>query len=97
MHLLTVAPAHPALDGHFPGRPVLPGAVLLDEVLARCARELALDPRGWQLESAKFLSAAGPGAELTLELAASAARLQLTVHAAGKPALRALLRRRDAP
>jgi 3-hydroxymyristoyl/3-hydroxydecanoyl-(acyl carrier protein) dehydratase len=29
-----VAPDHPALAGHFPGRPIVPGVVILDEVIA---------------------------------------------------------------
>ena len=39
-HELTVDRAHPALAGHFPGDPVVPGALLLAEVVAcveRCA------------------------------------------------------------
>ena len=30
---VLVSPQHPAFEGHFPGAPLLPGVVLLDEVL----------------------------------------------------------------
>jgi 3-hydroxymyristoyl/3-hydroxydecanoyl-(acyl carrier protein) dehydratase len=33
----TIPAEHPALPGHFPGRPVVPGALLLDHVLGRRA------------------------------------------------------------
>ena len=36
--------SHPSLPGHFPGRPVVPGVVLLDEVSAVLA---ALHPGRW--------------------------------------------------
>ena len=30
----VIAPDHPSLPGHFPGSPIVPGVVILDEVLA---------------------------------------------------------------
>ena len=30
----TIPRNHPALEGHFPGRPIVPAVVILDEVLA---------------------------------------------------------------
>jgi len=93
---ITVPADHPAFAGHFPGSPVLPGAALLDEMIALCEREHALDPVYWQIESAKFLAAVGPGAELTLEVAPSIDRCELIARAGGRVAMRALLRRRTA-
>jgi 3-hydroxyacyl-[acyl-carrier-protein] dehydratase len=64
---LEIAADHPAFAGHFPGMPILPGAVLLDEVLRVVARNLALDLTQWQIASAKFLDRVCPGESLVLE------------------------------
>jgi 3-hydroxymyristoyl/3-hydroxydecanoyl-(acyl carrier protein) dehydratase len=34
---LSFAPDHPTAAGHFPGNPILPGALLLDEVVLAIA------------------------------------------------------------
>ena len=51
---------HPALAGHFPDDPILPGVALLDEAL-----NLARDRGGWNvtgISRAKFRTALSPGA-----------------------------------
>ena len=59
---------HPAFAGHFPGRPIVPGVVLLDEAL-RCTESLLATPAtGWQIANAKFLSPVGPGETLVFAL-----------------------------
>jgi len=55
----VVAESHPALPGHFPGRPVVPGVVLLDRVAALIERAWAARVCG--LTQAKFLRPLLPG------------------------------------
>jgi 3-hydroxyacyl-[acyl-carrier-protein] dehydratase len=38
-HALCVNNTHPSLPGHFPGAPVVPGVVLLNEVLVELRRQ----------------------------------------------------------
>ena len=64
---LAVAMDHPAFDGHFPGTPVLPGVVLLDETIHAMDLEGGGPPRCWRVASVKFLRAVGPGEPLMLE------------------------------
>ena len=94
----TVPVDHPAIAGHFPGMPVLPGAALLDEALYVLEQELALDPVEWQITTAKFLEPVRPGDVLTVEHDANADMIRFTIrvakpHVADRAALTGTLTR----
>jgi len=62
-----VAKTHPSLAGHFPGNPIVPGVVLLDEVietLSQCHRELKIEG----ISSVKFLAPLLPGEKFVIQL-----------------------------
>jgi 3-hydroxymyristoyl/3-hydroxydecanoyl-(acyl carrier protein) dehydratase len=61
---LPIDPRHPAFAGHFPGEPVLPGVVLLDEALYVLSGSRALR---WQILAAKFHHPVRPGDQPVLE------------------------------
>jgi 3-hydroxyacyl-[acyl-carrier-protein] dehydratase len=77
---LRIAADHPAFAGHFPDFPVLPGAVLLDEMLKAIETARGIDLRSWQVSAAKFLGAVRPRDSLILEHEATAAgSIQFTI------------------
>jgi 3-hydroxyacyl-[acyl-carrier-protein] dehydratase len=65
---IEVAADHPAFEGHFPGHPVLPGVVLLAEVLAGAERSLGLPMDRIVIKVAKFHAPVAPGSSLAVEL-----------------------------
>lgn len=69
---LTFAADHPVAAGHFPGNPIIPGALLLAEVL-RCI-EQAEGARfaSCNVKAAKFLHPARPGDTIDIQYARSA-------------------------
>lgn len=69
---LTFAADHPVAAGHFPGNPIIPGALLLAEVL-RCI-EQAEGTRfaSCNIKAAKFMHPARPGDKINIEYARSA-------------------------
>lgn len=67
-----VVPAdHPAFPGHFPGRPIVPGVVLLDQALLFAESLLGRQVDRWQIGNAKFLSPVGPAETLVFSLQAT--------------------------
>lgn len=60
--------AHPSLPGHFPGRPVVPGVVVLDRVLAAAEALLGTSPDALRLPQVKFVRPLLPGEPARLRL-----------------------------
>ena len=74
----AISHGHPALPGHFPGRPVVPGVVVLDCVYA--AIEATHGPLGaTRLPQVKFVRPLSPGepAQVVLEGAAPRGRFRV--------------------
>jgi 3-hydroxymyristoyl/3-hydroxydecanoyl-(acyl carrier protein) dehydratase len=76
---LNIAADHPSFAGHFPGFPVLPGALLLDEMLRAIESARGIDLRQWQISSAKFLDAVRPSTSLWLEHEAADGLIRFTI------------------
>lgn len=77
---LRVPAEHPALKGHFPGNPIVPGVVILDAVI--CAAEAWLGG-GFHvhgLAHAKFLAPLLPDEAARIELARRGPLLDFSVH-----------------
>lgn len=63
---MRVAASHPALPGHFPGHPVVPGVVLLDAVIAELARYVGGAVRVTGFPAVKFLAPLEPEQDATV-------------------------------
>ena len=73
----SVARTHPALPGHFPGRPIVPGVLLLDRVLTGVATELNRPVTF--LRKVKFAASLLPDETVTVACEATDDRLRFSV------------------
>ena len=64
---LEISPQHPAFAGHFPGTPIVPGALLLDEAVRALSEAADLGAAQCEIAAAKFLSVVRPGEVLSVE------------------------------
>ncbi|MBP0631454.1 AMP-binding protein [Cupriavidus sp. AcVe19-1a] len=80
---------HPAMAGHFPGNPIVPGVVLLDHALLALGSALGRPLVPAQAGTIKFLSPVRPGERVEIEHAAEPAtdgseRLRITLRSGGR-------------
>ena len=79
---------HPSLAGHFPGRPIIPGVVVLDAAMAqilRCRPACSVT----SLDDVKFLAPVLPGSEVTVTFRESSpGRVIFVCTVAGQSVLR---------
>ncbi|MEO7343197.1 MAG: hypothetical protein ABIU85_00025 [Methylotenera sp.] len=64
---LKIPADHPAFAGHFPGTPIVPGVVLLDEVIQAVVSDIGVAITQLQISSVKFLSPLKPGEVVIIE------------------------------
>ncbi len=69
--ILRLPAEHPSAAGHFPGNPIIPGAVLLDEILAAIERAQGRRAMPCAVKWVKFLRPVRPGDEFALEIIAT--------------------------
>jgi 3-hydroxyacyl-[acyl-carrier-protein] dehydratase len=75
--VLRVPTEHPCLPGHFPGRPLVPGVLLLEHV-ANALRDWRSQRLARVLE-VKFVAPLLPGEEAELELDDSSGRMRFAI------------------
>ena len=91
LELTVLAPAdHPALPGHFPGTPLVPGVVVLDLLIDALAAHLGAPVRLVRLDQVKFTASLEPAREaqaiVDFEGApAAAGRASFRIEQGGRP------------
>ena len=91
----TVPADHPTFAGHFPGQPIVPGVVLLDQTLLRAGG--LPEGKRWCIAQAKFLRPVGPGETLRWSFTANSPLAQrFAIHAGDAQVASGVLQQEDA-
>jgi 3-hydroxymyristoyl/3-hydroxydecanoyl-(acyl carrier protein) dehydratase len=84
----VLRPDHPASQGHFPGNPIIPGAVLLSETLLAIEAGLGARLMPFQIRSAKFMRPTRPGDRVRIEFSRTTrGEIKFTCAVEGRPVL----------
>lgn len=67
---MKIAASHPALSGHFPGHPIVPGVVLLDAVVTALPAHAGGAVRVTGFPTVKFIAPLAPEREFEISLTA---------------------------
>ena len=89
---------HPALAGHFPGNPIVPGALLLSEAAQAIAADLAGGAGLIEVQSAKFLRPVRPDERVRIRFdRAARGAIRFTCDVEGEPVLTGQMTCSDPP
>lgn len=77
---LRIDAHHPSLAGHFPGHPIVPGVLLLDQVIARAEQWLGQHLSIGALTQAKFIQPLLPNEQATLCITCAQSELKFEIY-----------------
>lgn len=84
----TIAADHPCLPGHFPGHPLVPGVVILEQVLVAIAQHTGVEAQRVRLGQVKFIAPLLPGQPATVAVEYTAPRWRFSVSGSGQVLVR---------
>ena len=75
----AVPPGHPIFVGHFPGRPIVPGVMLLEWVLGEIAQLRGCAPSVLRIREVKFIAPLAPAARADLHFELAGGRCAFSI------------------
>jgi 3-hydroxyacyl-[acyl-carrier-protein] dehydratase len=90
---LEVPAEHPIFAGHFPGRPIVPGVMLLEWVLNELGAKLGQAPSRLRIRESKFFAPLAPGerAQLSFRPGESITRCTFEIRRDSMPVARGVV------